>query len=309
MFKILNKDGNAKRGEFHTVHGVIQTPVFMNVGTAAAIKGAVSSVDLKEIGCQVELSNTYHLHVRPGDDVVKELGGLHKFMNWDRPILTDCGGFQVFSLSKLRKISESEIDLTLLLDAISNNNEKISNGIYNNLLSIDIPSYFKKKTAQALNELLSSLKKKVSLSEPKKLLEVKFNYKIQNIFFKFFIYVMSGYSDNLLNSKYFGSYIKIKNLDYNLRFKNVDRDFIKELFNLDEFIASHSKDALFYCAFCNTKLFSNYFREKIFSNNDLDTVRHEQFDQFIYLKKHKDSRKKKENKGLYLSEIIIGVIF
>ena len=77
MFKILNKDGNAKRGEFHTVHGVIQTPVFMNVGTAAAIKGAVSSVDLKEIGCQVELSNTYHLHVRPGDDVVKELGGLH----------------------------------------------------------------------------------------------------------------------------------------------------------------------------------------------------------------------------------------
>ena len=110
---------------------------------------------------------------------------------------------------------------------------------------------------------------------------------------------MSGYSDNLLNSKYFGSYIKIKNLDYNLRFKNVDRDFIKELFNLDEFIASHSKDALFYCAFCNTKLFSNYFREKIFSNNDLDTVRHEQFDQFIYLKKHKDSRKKKENKGLY----------
>lgn len=109
MFKILNKDGNAKRGEFHTVHGVIQTPVFMNVGTAAAIKGAVSSVDLKEIGCQVELSNTYHLHVRPGDEVVKELGGLHKFMNWDRPILTDSGGFQVFSLAELRNIKEEGV--------------------------------------------------------------------------------------------------------------------------------------------------------------------------------------------------------
>ncbi len=109
MFKILNKDGNAKRGEFHTVHGVIQTPVFMNVGTAAAIKGAVSTVDLKEIGCQVELSNTYHLHVRPGDDVVKELGGLHKFMNWDRPILTDSGGFQVFSLAELRNIKEEGV--------------------------------------------------------------------------------------------------------------------------------------------------------------------------------------------------------
>ena len=174
------------------------------------------------------------------------------------------------------------------------------NGTYNNLLSIEIPSYYKRKTAQALNALLSSLKKKVSLSDPKQLLEQRFNYKIQNIFFKFFIYTMSGYSDYLLNSKFFGSYIKIKNIDYNLRFKNVDRDFIKELFNLDEFIASHSKDIqLFYCAFCNTKLFTNYFREKIFSNSDLDTVRHEQFDQFIYLKKHKDSRKKKENKGLY----------
>ena len=109
MFKILNKDGNAKRGEFHTVHGVIQTPVFMNVGTAAAIKGAVSTVDLKEIGCQVQLSNTYHLHVRPGDDVVKNLGGLHKFMNWDRPILTDSGGFQVFSLAELRQIKEEGV--------------------------------------------------------------------------------------------------------------------------------------------------------------------------------------------------------
>ena len=96
---------------------------------------------------------------------------------------------------------------------------------------------------------------------------------------------MSGYSDYLLNSKFFGSYIKVKNYNYNIRYKNVDRDFIKELFNLDEFIASHSKDIqLFYSAFCNTKLFANYFREKIFYNNDLDTVRHEQFDQFIYLK-------------------------
>ena len=109
MFKILSKDGAAKRGEFKTVHGTIQTPVFMNVGTAAAIKGAVSAEDLKEIKCQVELSNTYHLHVRPGDQVVKELGGLHRFMNWDRPILTDSGGFQVFSLASLRKIKEEGV--------------------------------------------------------------------------------------------------------------------------------------------------------------------------------------------------------
>ena len=109
MYRLLKKDGNAKRGEFHTVHGVIQTPVFMNVGTVAAIKGAVSTQDLKEIGTQVELSNTYHLHVRPGDKIVKQLGGLHKFMNWDRPILTDSGGFQVFSLAKLRKIHEEGV--------------------------------------------------------------------------------------------------------------------------------------------------------------------------------------------------------
>ena len=105
-YTLLKSQGNAKRGEFRTVHGTIQTPVFMNVGTAAAIKGAVSSMDLKEIGTQVELSNTYHLHVRPGDKIVKEMGGLHKFMNWDRPILTDSGGFQVFSLASLRKIKE-----------------------------------------------------------------------------------------------------------------------------------------------------------------------------------------------------------
>ena len=109
MYKLIKKDGNAKRGEFHTVHGVIQTPVFMNVGTAAAIKGAVSTEDLEGIGTQVELSNTYHLHVRPGDQVVKRMGGLHKFMSWNRPILTDSGGFQVFSLSDLRKIKEEGV--------------------------------------------------------------------------------------------------------------------------------------------------------------------------------------------------------
>ncbi len=109
MYKLLAKDGRAKRGEFHTVHGVIQTPVFMNVGTAAAIKGAVSTQDLQEMKTQVELSNTYHLHVRPGDEVIKKLGGLHKFMVWDKPILTDSGGFQVFSLAGLRKIKEEGV--------------------------------------------------------------------------------------------------------------------------------------------------------------------------------------------------------
>ncbi len=116
MFKLIKKDGEARRGEFATVHGTIQTPVFMNVGTIAAIKGAVSSMDLKEIGCQVELSNTYHLHVRPGDKLIKELGGLHKFMNWDRPILTDSGGFQVFSLARLRKISEEGVNFNSHVD-------------------------------------------------------------------------------------------------------------------------------------------------------------------------------------------------
>ena len=109
MYKLLKTDGRAKRAEMHTVHGVIQTPVFMNVGTVAAIKGAVSTADLNEIGTQVELSNTYHLHVRPGDKLIKELGGLHKFMNWNKPILTDSGGFQVFSLAKLNKITAAVI--------------------------------------------------------------------------------------------------------------------------------------------------------------------------------------------------------
>ena len=109
MYKILKTEGNAKRAEMTTVHGTIQTPVFMNVGTVAAIKGAVATRDLYEIGTQVELSNTYHLHVRPGDELIKRLGGLHKFMNWDRPILTDSGGFQVFSLAGLRKIKEEGV--------------------------------------------------------------------------------------------------------------------------------------------------------------------------------------------------------
>ena len=109
MYQILKTEGNAKRAEFTTVHGTVQTPVFMNVGTVAAIKGAVSTEDLEQIGTQIELSNTYHLHVRPGDEIVKKLGGLHKFMSWNKPILTDSGGFQVFSLAKLRKIKEEGV--------------------------------------------------------------------------------------------------------------------------------------------------------------------------------------------------------
>ncbi len=109
MFILLKQENAARRGRFITPHGVIETPVFMNVGTSAAIKGAVSTDDLKQIKCQVELSNTYHLHVRPGDDVIKELGGLHKFFNWQGPVLTDSGGFQVFSLAVLRKISEEGV--------------------------------------------------------------------------------------------------------------------------------------------------------------------------------------------------------
>ncbi len=116
MFEILHTNGRARRGRFHTVHGTVETPVFQNVGTIAAIKGAVSTVDLKNLGCQIELSNTYHLHLRPGDKVVKEMGGLHKFMNWDRPILTDSGGFQVFSLASLRKITEEGVSFNSHID-------------------------------------------------------------------------------------------------------------------------------------------------------------------------------------------------
>ncbi len=108
-YELLKNEGRAKRAVFHTVHGDIQTPVFMNVGTAAAIKGAVATSDLEDIKCQVELSNTYHLHVRPGDQIIKKMGGLHKFMSWEKPILTDSGGFQVFSLAGLRKIKEEGV--------------------------------------------------------------------------------------------------------------------------------------------------------------------------------------------------------
>lgn len=117
MFKVIKKEGHARRGKFSCAHGgVVQTPVFMNVGTQAAIKGGVSAFDLRELGCQIELSNTYHLHLRPGDDVVKQMGGLHRFMRWDGPILTDSGGFQVFSLASLRKIKEEGVMFASHLD-------------------------------------------------------------------------------------------------------------------------------------------------------------------------------------------------
>lgn len=116
MYKLIKKCGNARRGEFTTVHGTVQTPAFMNVGTCAAIKGGLSSFDLDEIKCQVELCNTYHLHVRPGDELIKELGGLHKFMGWQKPILTDSGGFQVFSLAKLRDIKEEGVTFSSHID-------------------------------------------------------------------------------------------------------------------------------------------------------------------------------------------------
>ena len=108
-FTLLKTEGKARRARFETVHGTIETPVFMNVGTSAAIKGGITTQDLKDVNCQVELSNTYHLHIRPGDRLIREMGGLHKFFNWDRPVLTDSGGFQVFSLASLRKITEEGV--------------------------------------------------------------------------------------------------------------------------------------------------------------------------------------------------------
>ena len=116
MYNLKKQEGHARRGELETPHGTVQTPVFMNVGTAAAIKGALSAADLKTIGCQVELSNTYHLHLRPGDELVRDMGGLHKFMTWDGPILTDSGGFQIFSLASLRKISEEGVKFNSHID-------------------------------------------------------------------------------------------------------------------------------------------------------------------------------------------------
>ncbi len=116
MYQLLKQEGNARRGEFKTVHGTVQTPAFMNVGTSAAIKGGISSYDLKDLKCQVELCNTYHLHLRPGDEKIKALGGLHKFMGWEGPILTDSGGFQVFSLASLRKIEEAGVKFQSHID-------------------------------------------------------------------------------------------------------------------------------------------------------------------------------------------------
>ena len=149
MYELLKKDGKAKRGRFHTVHGTIETPVFMNVGTAAAIKGAVSTDDLRQIKTQVELSNTYHLHVRPGDEVVKKLGGLHQFMNWDKPILTDSGGFQVFSLADLRKIKEEGVHFHSHIDG-----RKIFMGPEQ---SIQIQSNLASTIAMAFDECPSSV--------------------------------------------------------------------------------------------------------------------------------------------------------
>lgn len=152
MYELLKTEGMAKRGRFHTVHGVIETPVFMNVGTAAAIKGGVSTQDLNNIKCQVELSNTYHLHVRPGDDVIYKLGGLHKFMNWDKPILTDSGGFQVFSLASLRKIKEEGVYFASHIDG-----RKIFMGPEE---SMQIQSHLGSTIAMAFDECPSSVAEK-----------------------------------------------------------------------------------------------------------------------------------------------------
>ena len=119
MFSVIKTDNKARLGEFSCSHGVAKTPVFMNVGTQAAIKGGLSAEDLKKLGCQIELSNTYHLHIRPGDEIIKKLGGLHKFMSWDGPILTDSGGFQIFSLAKLRSITEEGVSFNSHVDGRS----------------------------------------------------------------------------------------------------------------------------------------------------------------------------------------------
>ena len=149
MYNLLKTEGRAKRATFETVHGTIQTPVFMNVGTQAAIKGALSAKDLHDIRCQVELSNTYHLHLRPGDDVVKQMGGLHKFMVWDRPILPDSGGFQVFSLNSLRKIKEEGVYFSSHIDG-----HKIFMGPEE---SMQIQSNLASTIAMAFDECPSSL--------------------------------------------------------------------------------------------------------------------------------------------------------
>ena len=149
MYKILKTEGRAKRAVFYTPHGTVQTPVFMNVGTCAAIKGALSSEDLERVNCQIELSNTYHLHVRPGDQVIKDLGGLHKFMSWNGPILTDSGGFQVFSLSSLRQITEEGVTFSSHVDG-----RKIFMGPEE---SIDIQSNLGSTVAMAFDECAHAL--------------------------------------------------------------------------------------------------------------------------------------------------------
>ena len=148
-FTLLKQDGAARRGVFRTVHGDIQTPVFMNVGTSAAIKGGVSTDDLREIRCQVELSNTYHLHVRPGDDLIYRMGGLHRFFNWDRPILTDSGGFQVFSLAKLRNIKEEGVHFQSHMDGAPI--------FMSPEVSMQIQSHLASTIAMALDECPSSV--------------------------------------------------------------------------------------------------------------------------------------------------------
>ncbi len=157
MYKLLTQENNARLGTFTTVHGTVQTPVFMNVATAAAIKGGLSSCDLKEIGCQVALSNTYHLHLRPGDEVVRTMGGLHKFMNWDRPILTDSGGFQVFSLTAINKVKEEGVTFNSHIDG-----RRIFMGPEE---SMTIQSNLGSTIAMAFDECLNSKSDKKTVAE------------------------------------------------------------------------------------------------------------------------------------------------
>ena len=230
----------------------------------------------------------------------------------DKSIVVIClnnekGHSKIIEMSQKMELAESLVINEHYKKKENNKNTEESifyNGNHINKLNIEFPSVAKKKIISSLNSLLSSVKKKSSdLLSSNNLNEQNFDYKIKYIFFKFFIYIMAGYSDYLLNSNYFYSKTNTKNSNCcgnNIRFKNADEDFIREVFNINDFIASHSKDEfLFYQAFFDTKIFFNFFREKIYSNNVLDMVRHEQFDQFIFLKKHKDQRKKKENKGLY----------
>ena len=176
MFKVLKTEGAARRGEFSCPHGTVQTPVFMNVGTQAAIKGALSAADLEKIGTQIELSNTYHLHLRPGDEVVRDMGGLHKFMTWDGPILTDSGGFQVFSLAGLRKIKEEGVTFASHLDGhrIFMGPEE-SMQIQSNLGSDIILNDLEQRRAQGSNELSEDAKHQIDL-----LLKSKFRPEFLN---------------------------------------------------------------------------------------------------------------------------------